>query len=116
MKQSSKNPNVGNSRRTFKKLAFFILCLHFTVFNIAAQAPVADWLKSQWYDMPTVAQDNSGEDWHYGFAPYKEGGITVGYAGFGFSSIVNDNGLFNCVNCTEGLLRRDLLNGLFEIG
>lgn len=109
MKPSSKNPNVGNSRRTFKKLAFFILCLHFTVFNIAAQAPVADWLKSQWYDMPTVAQDNSGEDWHYGFAPYKEGGITVGYAGFGFSSIVNDNGLFNCVNCTEGLLRRDLL-------
>lgn len=97
----------------FKKLACQLFLYNLIVVTSYGQAPVAgpglNWVKSQWYDMPTVQQDNSGEVWHYGFTSYKEAGVTVGYAGFGFSSIVNDNGEFNCINCTEGALRRDLL-------
>ena len=112
MKTCSKILGHWNPMQIFNKPVCFLFIFQLFVFSSKAQAPMVgpgiNWAKSQWYNMPTTPKDASGEDWHYGFATYKEDGVVEGYAGFGFSSIVNDNGPFNCVNCTEGT-RTDLL-------
>lgn len=85
---------------------FYIISFPFCSNILSAQTPISgpgmQWFKDQWYGMPTEPQNASGEDWYYDFISYFEDNDLHGYAGIGFSSSVNDNGNFNCFDCSIG--------------
>jgi len=75
------------------------------------------WSKDHWLGMETEPQSESGEDWYYDFIPYFEDETLDGYAGFGFSSYVNDNGDFECFNCGVGDIQIEHLERTgYEVG
>ncbi len=88
------------------RVSLLILLISTTI-KIQAQVingPGMHWSKDHWLGMETEPQSESGEDWYYDLVPYLEDASLDGYAGFGFSSYVNDNGDFECFDCGVGFV------------
>lgn len=114
--------NVLSQFNKFKFLTlmyFFTICALFQ-FNLtqAQTGPGLHWNKDHWYGMDdNVAQEDSGEDWYYGISPYEDEDVLIGYVAAGYSSILNDFGDFDCVDCEEFAYEcKELESELFQRG
>lgn len=98
-------PNFNFIGQFLNTLCFYLLLnINGIIFS---QTPIVgpgmQWYKEQWYDNNgAISQSASGEDWYYDLIPYFESASVAGFTGFGFSSIVNDNGDFTCIGCGNG--------------
>lgn len=101
------------------RVSLLILLISTTI-KIQAQVingPGMHWSKDHWLGMETEPQSESGEDWYYDLVPYLEDASLDGYAGFGFSSYVNDNGDFECFDCGVGFVSPEHLERAgYEVG
>lgn len=79
--------------------SIFYLPLH----SQAISGPGMHWFTTHWYDesetYTPATRDASGEDWYYDIIPYFNDAVLEGYAAFGFSSIVNEEGGHDCFSC-----------------